>query len=161
MNGRSGKDQGAQDGLFLDDARVVLDARDARQAIGQLRKIGDAAGGFELAPARQIFHQRDHVNGLLLLAQLNHALENLAVLRKKEILRADFFDGGVERVIVEDDGAENAALGFEIVRKRPFERSVAGHHSPFIRLRLSRKALAGAREPPRAPRTPARNFFVM
>ena len=40
------------------------------------------------------------------------------MLREKEIFRAQLFDGGVEGMIVEKDGAEDAALRFEIVRER-------------------------------------------
>ena len=74
----------------------------------------------QLAPAAEVLHQSNGVNGLLLFSQLDHALENLAVLRKKEILRAQFFDGGVERMIIEENCAEDAALGFQIVRERAF-----------------------------------------
>ena len=51
----------------------------------------------------------------------DHALENVAVLRKEEILGAQPLDGGIQRVIIEQNRAENAAFGFEIVRKRTFE----------------------------------------
>ena len=36
-------------------------------------------------------------------------------------------DGRVQGVIVEQDGAQNAALGFEIVRERAFDADVGGH----------------------------------
>ena len=75
----------------------------------------------------QIFHQRDRIDGLLLLAELHHALEDVPVLRQKEILRAQDLDGGIERVIVEQDRAENAAFGFEVLRERAFEGGIAGH----------------------------------
>ncbi len=88
LNHGRGVDQAAQNRLFLDDPRVVVHVRHARQAVGQLRKIRDAARGFEFPAADEILHQRDRVDGLLLLAQLHHALENVPVLRKEEILRA-------------------------------------------------------------------------
>ena len=73
LNFGGGVNQAAQDGFFFDDARVVLDVGDARQAVGELRNVGHAAGGFEFAAAVQVFHQRDDVDGLLLFAQLHHA----------------------------------------------------------------------------------------
>ena len=88
LNRRRRVNQAAQNRLFLHDARVVLDVRHARQAVGKLREIRDAAGRFEFAAAREVLHQRDRVDGLLLFAELHHALENVPVLRKKEILRA-------------------------------------------------------------------------
>ena len=50
----------------------------------------------------------------------------MAILRKEEIFGPQRFDSGVERVIIEKDGAEDAALRFEIVRQRAFESSVGG-----------------------------------
>ncbi len=49
---------------------------------------------------------------LLVLAKLDHALENLTMLRQKKIFRPKLLDGGIERVIVEQDRAEDAAFGF-------------------------------------------------
>ena len=96
LNRRGGKSEIAEDGFFFDDAGVVLDVGDARQAVRQLRKIRNAAGGFEFAAAGEVFHQRDDVDGLLLFGELDHALENLAMLREEEILGAQLFDGGVQ-----------------------------------------------------------------
>ena len=106
----------------------MLHVGHARQTIRKLRKVCDAAGSFQLAAAREVFHQRDHVDGLLLLAKLDHALEYLAMLRQEEILGADFFDGSVQRVVIQQNRAENAALGLEIIRKRAFDSGVSRHN---------------------------------
>ena len=45
LNCGGGEGEIAEDGFFFDDARVVLHVRRAREAVGQLRQIGDAAGG--------------------------------------------------------------------------------------------------------------------
>ena len=58
---------------------------------------------------------------------MQHALENLAMLRKKEIFGFNLFYRGVKRVVVEKDCAQNAALRFQIVRQRFFECGIAGH----------------------------------
>ncbi len=71
--------------------------------------------------AAQVLHQRDGIDGLLLFAELNHAFENVPVLRKEEILGAQALDGGVQRVIIEQNRAQNAAFGFDIVRQRSFD----------------------------------------
>jgi len=39
-------------------------------------------------------------------------------------------------MIIEKDGTEDAALRFEIVRERPFDRGVCGSHSLYFRLGL-------------------------
>jgi hypothetical protein len=72
-----------------------------------------------------------------MLGELNHAFENMAVLREKEILGAQLFDGGVEGMIIEKDGAEDAAFCFEIVRERTFDGSACSSHSLYFRLGLS------------------------
>ena len=61
----------------------------------------------------------------------------MAMLREKEIFRAQFFDGRVEGMIIEKNGAEDAAFCFEIMRERPFDRSVCAGHSLYFRLGLS------------------------
>ncbi len=90
----------------------MLDVCGARQPISQLREIGDAACCFQFAAPAEILHQRDGINGLLLFPQLDHALENLAMLRQEEIFRAQLFDGSIQRMVIEQDRAEDAALGF-------------------------------------------------
>jgi hypothetical protein len=71
-----------------------------------------------------------------MLGELNHALKNLAMLREKEIFRAQLLYGCVEGMIIEEDGTEDAALRFEIVRERAFDRSVYSSHSLYFRLGL-------------------------
>jgi hypothetical protein len=115
----------------------MVHIRDAWKPIGQLREIRNTAGCFELTAAAQILHQRDDIDGLLLFAELNHALKNLAMLREEEIFRAQFFDGSIEGMIVEEDGTKDAAFGFEIVRERAFESGIAGHLDSLY-FRLSR-----------------------
>jgi hypothetical protein len=63
-----------------------------------------------------------------MLGELNHAFENVAVLREKEIFRAQLFDGRIEGMIVEKDGAEDAAFCFEIVGERAFDGSACKSH---------------------------------
>jgi len=71
-----------------------------------------------------------------MLGKLNHTLKNLAVLRQKEILRAEFLDRCIEGVVIEEDGTEDAALRFQIVGEGPFDRGVCRSHSLYFRLGL-------------------------
>ena len=131
-----GVNQIAQNRFFFDDARVVLDVGDARHAVGERSEIGRAAGGFEFAVAVQLFGERDEVDGLLRFAERDHLHEDAAVLIEKEIFGAQIFDSGVERVVVEHDGAENGALGVEIVGKRAFESGFGGIADVLLSLSL-------------------------
>ena len=83
---------------------------------------------------RQILHQRDDIDGLLLFAKLQHALENLAVLRKEKILGLELFHRGVQCVVIQQDRAEDAAFGFEVMRQRTFECDIARHYSLYFAL---------------------------
>jgi hypothetical protein len=59
---------------------------------------------------------------------LHHPFENVAMLWQEKIIRAQFFHGGVQRVIVQQDGAQDAALSLYIVREWTFDCYVTGSH---------------------------------
>ncbi len=122
-----GMNEIAEDGFFFDDARVVLDVGDAGHAVGEGGEIGSAAGGFKIAAAVEFFGEGDEVDGLLAFAEGDHLGEDAAVLVEEEILGLEIFDGGVEGVVVENDGAEDGTLGVKIVGERLFEGGVGGH----------------------------------
>jgi hypothetical protein len=75
----------------------------------------------------EFFGQRDEVNGLLGFAERNHLRKDAAMLIEKEIFGAEILDGGVEGVVVEENGAEDGALGVEVIGERLFESGVHGH----------------------------------
>ena len=60
------------------------------------------------------------------LVERDHLVEDAAVRVAVEIPRVDDLHGLIERVVVDEDGAEHRALGFEIVRKRAFRSSNNG-----------------------------------
>ncbi|HXZ11863.1 MAG TPA: hypothetical protein VEG64_05680, partial [Candidatus Sulfotelmatobacter sp.] len=88
----------------------MLHIRHARESVGQLREIGYSARGFEFAACSELIHQQDSINTLLTHIQPDHALENSAMLLQEKILCADFLDRNTESTIIENDGAEDAAL---------------------------------------------------
>ena len=65
--------------------------------------------------AVKFFGERDQVDGVLRFAERDHLQEDAAMLIEKEIFGAQILDGGVERVIVEQDGAEDGAFGVKII----------------------------------------------
>ena len=64
--------------------------------------------------------QRDEVDRIVALAERDHAVEDAAVRVAKEVARVDELGGVVERVVVDQDRAEDGFLGVETVRERAF-----------------------------------------
>ena len=52
--------------------------------------------------------------------ELHHLVEDAAVRVAEEIAGVDHLGGEVERVVVQQDGAEDGALRLEVVRQRAF-----------------------------------------
>jgi hypothetical protein len=75
----------------------------------------------------QLVGQGHEVDGLLAFAKRNHVGKDATVLIKEKIFGSQRFDGGVQRVVVEQNGAEYGALGFEIIRQRLFKGGVSCH----------------------------------
>ena len=113
-----GEDQVPEGRLLADDARVVLDVGGVGQPVDERRDIGGAADLVELARARQLFLQRDEVDRIAPLAQLDHLLEDPPVRVAVEVARGQDLGGRVERVVVDQDGAEHRPLRLEVMRQR-------------------------------------------
>jgi len=64
---------------------------------------------------------------LLGFAERDHLIEDAAVLIEEEVFRAEIFDGGVEGVVVEENGAQDGTLGVEVVGEGLFESGIHGH----------------------------------
>src|ERR1700745_3519769 len=77
----------------------------------------------------QRFGERNQVDRLLAFAERDHLIENAAVLLQEKIFGLDVFDGGVQRVIIEQNGAENGAFGVEILRQWALESGLSRHSS--------------------------------
>ena len=100
----------------------MLDVGDVRHAVHQLSDVGGTAGGFQFAAAVKLVGESHQVDGLLRLSQGNHLLVDAPVMIVKEIFGLQFFERGVERVVVEQDRAQDAALRLGILGQRTFER---------------------------------------
>ena len=116
-DGGGGLDQPPRQGLVVDDFGVP----------GEVRRCGDdlveqvdelvAADRLERAQRGQLVLDRDAVDRLVLPEQPAHGFEDLAVRVAVELLRLDDLDHVRKRLAVEQDAAEQAALGVEIVRR--------------------------------------------
>ncbi len=113
------EDQVPEGRLLLDDPRVVVDVGRPRDAVDQRGDVRGAADFVDLAGASELLLQRDEIDGVAALDERDHLLENPAMRVAEEIGRVDDLGGEVERVVMQQDGAEDGPLGFEIVRKRP------------------------------------------
>src|SRR5712664_182339 len=109
----------------------MLDVGNVRHAVHQLRDVGVAAGGFELAAAVELVGEGHQVDGLLRLAEDDHLLVDAPVVIVKEVFGLQLFERGVERVVVEQDRAEDAALRLRVLRQLSFERRGWGGHWKF------------------------------
>jgi hypothetical protein len=81
------------------------------------------------------FAESDQVDGLLRLGKFNDALENPPMLIEKKVIAFQFLDGNVEGMIVEENGAQDAALRAGAIRERTFESRILSHiDSLYFRL---------------------------
>ena len=123
------EDQIAKRRFLAHDARVVLDVGGVGQAVDERRDVGRAADFVELSRAGELFLERDEVDRVSPLAQLDHLLEDPAVRVAVEIARVQDLGGLVERVVVDEDGAEHGSLRLEVVRQRPIDCDRFGHRA--------------------------------
>ena len=116
-----GREQPAQQRVLLDDARVVEDVAHGRNDRGQRVHVALAAGLLELAVAAQVVADRQRVDGLWLglLLQAHHRPEDQLVARAVEVVgpQADLEQDAVERLLGEQDRAEDGGLGLGVLRR--------------------------------------------
>ena len=106
-----GVNQPAQQRLVADNLDVMLDAGPVGNAIQQRRNIRHVADGLQFFVPVQLFDQRDDVDRPRRLGQIDHARINAAMRIEREIFRPQMLRGLVVGKIVEQDRAENGALG--------------------------------------------------
>jgi hypothetical protein len=109
--------------------RVVLDVGGLRHAVDQRGHVRRPAHRVEFAGSSQLVFQRDEVHRHPPLGELDDLLENPAVGIPVEVLMAYQLHGDVVGVVLDQDRAQDRALGLEIVRQRPFggDRRVSGN----------------------------------
>ena len=98
-----------------------------RQAVDERRDVGGPADFVELSRAGELFLERDEVDRVPALAELDHLLEDPPVRVAIEIARAENLGRLVERFVMDQDGAEHRPLGFEVVRERPIDGNRVSH----------------------------------
>ena len=112
------RDQVAECGALLDDPRVVLDVGRARHAIGEGGDVGRTANRLEIAGTAQLVAQRDQVDGLTPLVEVDHLVEDAAVGVTEEVVGVDQLRRHVERVVADQNRAQDGPLRLQVVGKR-------------------------------------------
>ena len=116
-------DQPAERRLLLDDLCVVLDVARSRHAVGERRDVGRAADLVELVRLDELVFDRDQIDRLAPVGERDHLLENAPVRVAEEIRRVDDFGRLIERLVVDQDRAEHALLGLQVMRQRAVHRN--------------------------------------
>src|SRR6266853_2917821 len=109
----------------------MLDVGDVRHAVHELGDIGGTAGGFQIAAAVKLVGERYQVDGLLRLTEGDHLLVDAPVMIVEEVFGFELLECGVERVVVEQDRAQDAALRLRVLGQLPFERHGWSAHLSF------------------------------
>ena len=153
-------DQVAQDRLALDDPGVLGDVDRGRRLVRQARQVGAAADRLELVAALERLGDRDDVDRLAPLEQVEDRGVDPAVGLPVEVGRAQELGDLDDRVAVDEDGAEHRLLGLETLRRKTVDHAwrtpsaVGGADCPV--------AAADCRSTkPTRPTSPSTNFDPM
>ena len=112
-----GADQVAQDRLALDDPGVLLDVDRGRRLVRQARQVGAAADGLELVLALERFGDRDDVDRLAALEEVQHGGVDPRVRLPVEVGRPQELGDLDDRVAVDEQGTEHRLLSLETLRR--------------------------------------------
>ena len=114
----AGVEQAPEEGVLLDDLRVMAGVARGRHLGGQLRHVVLAAGLFDLAGRGQRLVHAQLVAGLVRAVELEHHRVDHTVAVEIEIpgLQPDVIDYAVDRRIADQHRAEDGFLGFDVLR---------------------------------------------
>ena len=120
LDGGGGEGEIAEEGFFFDDARVVLDVRHARKAVSSCERYATPP-----ADSKRPLRARSSISVTVSMAccsrQAGSCARKCGDAAGGKNPQTVALDRGVHGVIVEEDRAEDAALGFDVVRQRAFE----------------------------------------
>ena len=106
--------QSAQQRLVTNNLDVMLDAWPVGHAIEQRRHVPHIADGLQFLVPRQFIDQRDDVDWPRRLREIYHARINAPVRIQRKIFCPQMFRGLVVRKVVEQNRAQDGALGFHV-----------------------------------------------
>ena len=120
--------QSAQQGFVADDLDIVLDAGTIRNSVREAGNVADVANGLQIFVALEFFGQSNEVDGTGRLGEIDHASVDAAVRVERKIFDAQVLGSLVVGEVIEQDCAENGALGF-YVRRKSADGVVGGGHA--------------------------------
>ena len=146
---RRGLDQLAQHRHVADDRRVGGEVGGHRSLLDEQREGRGAADQRKLVRAPQLLLQREEVDRLAAIEQVEHPAIDRA-MRLGVVVRVsqDLDDARQRLAALEEDGAEHRALGIEVVRRDAGRQLQRAHRCcrPMSSMRpdLPRRAAAGS-----------------
>src|SRR6185503_5876982 len=118
-------DQPTHQRLVAHNPDVMLDAGPVGYAVHQAGDVAHISDGLQFLVPVELFDQRDHVDRPGGLGQVHHAGVNAAVRVERKVFRLEVLRRLVVGKVVQQDGAENGPLGFNVGRQAVGE-SVVG-----------------------------------
>ena len=128
-DGVGGVDEAAQHGFVAHDADVVLQRGAARDAVGERGQVAGAADGVQLLVAQQLLGEGDDVDGAVGLGELGDALVDAAMRVEEKVLGLEGRERFVLQGVVEQNGAEDGALGFRTGGETAIETEIGSRHN--------------------------------
>ncbi len=125
---RGRPDEVPQNGLLLDDPGVMADVGRRGDVVDELREVHGAADGVELLLVPQVIAQRDEVDGLVAVGELQDAREDLAVGVAVEVGTRHDLQHRVQGGVLEEDSPEDGLLGLQVLGRHFENGGVDGFH---------------------------------
>ena len=115
----------------------MLDVGGARDTVDERGDVGRPPDLVQVAGPSELLLERHQIDGIAALGQLDHLVEDAAVRVAEEIARVEDLGREVERIVVEQDGAEDRPFGFEIVGQRAIGDGSAMREPKLVNLSWS------------------------
>ena len=147
-------DQVAQDRLALDDPGVLRDVDGGRRLVREARQVGPTADRLELVLALERLGDRDDVDRLAPLEQLERGGIDPPVRLAIEVGRAEELGDLDDRVAVDQDGTEHRLLGLETLRRKAVDHVVADSVCGWVLIVRARCPDRSTKRPIRRPDRP-------
>ena len=128
----TGGDQLAQDGALAHDLGITPDVGGAGHELGQLVEVDQPADLFRLAQALQGLEHGDDVGRLGGVDQLGNGLEHQLVLMTVEVAGDEQVGHAIPGVVVQQQAAQHAGLGFDGVRRHTQLRHLPVHRFTHV-----------------------------
>jgi hypothetical protein len=116
-------DEVPQDRLALDDPGVLRDMDGGRGLVREAREVGATADRLELVLALERLRDRDDVDRLAPLEQLERRGIDPAIRLAIEVSRAKELGDLDDRIAVDQDGPEHRLLGLETLRRKAVDHA--------------------------------------